>query len=167
MINYKIGDIDCKIKWEDFLSLIINDEIKYKSDFESFPQFYEFLDKNIKTITKLLLDGYEYILENGVLHNLYGPSTLKYNDGSSYLPESISKRFYIKGRQVFNYISDIRGCIKMDDFENCEIFYLTILTDVKSRRKEGVDYTREIIDLKKLRELDKRKKKLGRIVDEM
>ena len=50
MILYKIGDIDCKINWDDFLSLTFKSETKYKSDFESFSHLYEFIDKKYNKI---------------------------------------------------------------------------------------------------------------------
>jgi len=66
LINYKFGEIEEKIEWDDFLSLTYKDKLTYKSDYKTFSDLYEFICKNIKDITKLLFDGYEYILQDGL-----------------------------------------------------------------------------------------------------
>jgi hypothetical protein len=174
MIIYKIGNIDCKINWDDFLSLTFNSETKYKSDFESFSHLYEFIDKNIKDITKLYFNNYEYILENGLLHNLYGHATLRHNNGEGPFPTGSSRKFYIHGRLVSDTNENVRGCKNLESFEKGELFYYTEITNKKGgrdengvfyRRTEGIDYKKEYIDLQKLRELDKRHKKLMRITN--
>ena len=53
---------------------------KYKSDFIDFANLYEYIDKTKKSISHILLDGYEYFLEKGVLHNLYGLCTYQSNE---------------------------------------------------------------------------------------
>ena len=78
MILYNIGKIECKLEWDKFLSLVCNGKL-YKTDFEEFSELYEYIDKNIKNITKITFDNYEYTLKNGVLHNLYKEAHFSYN----------------------------------------------------------------------------------------
>ena len=124
----------------------------------------------------MYFNNYEYILENGLLHNLYGHATLKHNDGTGAFPMGSSRKFYIQGRLVSDTNESIRGCKSWESFEKGELFFYTEITNKRSgrdennvmyRRKEGIDYKKEYIDLQKLRELDKRRKKLNRIVNEM
>lgn len=165
MITYKIGDVDCKLGFEDFLSLIHNDKKLYKSDFKNVAELYEFIDKNLKNISELLFDNYTYILEDGLLHNLYGPATIKFLPPESYLPGGPSKRFYIYGKLIS--IQGDRPCNKIEDFEKQEIFYYQELTGKIStpgnRRREGVDYIKHYYDLRLLRFKDQRKQKLIRL----
>jgi len=169
MIKYNLGN-DVKIAWKDFLSLDFYDVRMYKSEFKSFSDFFEYLDKNIKDITNLLFDGYEYKLENGVLHNLYGPALIKYIDDDNAFRKGTIDRFYINGKIVLSHQKEIR---KLNDFENEEIYHYEEL-DVErkmlslgrlERMKEGIHYINHYIDLKELRKRDKRNKKLNRILD--
>ena len=174
MINYKFGNIECKISFDDFLSLTINNVRKYKSDFKQFSELYEFIEKNKKLISHVLFDGYEYILEKGLLHNLYGPAIIKHCDDKSAYFRGTTKYFYIDGKCVFNQL-DGRGCKKLEDFQNKDIFHFQELTGKKSekdeitgkmyRRKEGVDYKKIYINLEERIKKDQRKKKLLQIND--
>ena len=172
MIKYKFGEIECKISYDDFLCLVHNDIKKYKSDFKDMPELYEFIDKNIKDITRMIFDNYEYYLQNGKLHNIYDAALIKYNVESPYLDKTIEKtsRFYIDGRLVLDSISKPKGCSKLEDFKNAEIFFyeeLTYklsdrdpLTGLMYRRREGVDYIKTIIHLDDRIKMDQRYKKL-------
>ena len=81
MIYYKIGDKECEIDWKQFLCIETKNNKKiYKSDFKDKSSFYEYIDKNITKISTILFDGCKYILENGVLHNLFGPAHIIYRD---------------------------------------------------------------------------------------
>lgn len=163
MINYKIGDVECKLGFEDFLSLIYNGKKLYKSDFKDVAEFYEFIDKNIKNISELIFDNYTYTLEDGLLHNLYGPATFKYMK-DSYFPGP-SRRFYIKGKLISR--DSGAPCQKLEDFEREEIHYHQEITGKISkpgdRRREGIDYIKHYYDLKLLRQKDQRKQKLIRL----
>lgn len=172
MIKYNFG-IECEISWNKFLSMeTIHDKL-YKRDFKDFSEFYYFLDTNKKEINKIIFDGYEYILENGVLHNLYGPAKIRHTEKEEGQPFfGTTKWFFINGRLVTDKLENIRGCKNEKDFENGEIFFYEELTNKTSgrqddgtmyRRKEGVDYIKHYIDLKKLRQKEVRKKKLEQI----
>jgi len=172
MIKYRLGEIDCKISFEDFLSLTCNGDKKYKSEFRDMSELYEFFDKNIKRISNILFDGYEYYLQNGILHNLYGSALIRYNVNSPVLVSPIEciNRFYIDGRLVLDDMSRPKGCSKLEDFNNKEIFFFEELTYKISgrdpltgliyRRKEGVDYIKTIINLNDRIKIDQRYKKL-------
>ena len=129
MKKYKFGDIECKISFEEFLSITINDVKKYKSDFRSFNQLYELIDKNLNQISHILFDGYEYILERGLLHNLYGPAYIKHADDKSAYSRGTIVYFYIDGKLIHNTLGD--RCKRLEDFQNKEIFYLEITKDTK------------------------------------
>ena len=173
MIIYNIGEIPCKIDFNDFLSLT-TDVKKYKSEFYSFADLYEFIDKNITKITNILFDNYEYTLENGKLHNLYGPAITKFTSSDSdYVPKGTkSYWFYIDGKLVCDQLND-RGCKKIENFKNNEIFHYEEITNKKSevdqitgifyRRKEGIDYIKHYINLEYRIKKDQRKKKLNQI----
>lgn len=173
MINYKFGDIECKMSFKDFLKITYNNTIKYKSDFKEFSELYELIEKNKKQISHILFDGYEYIIEKGLLHNLYGPALIKHNDKDEFYIGTVNY-FYIDGKKVFNSIDGI-GCIKLEDFQNKDIFHYQELTGRKSgmdeitgkmyRRKEGVDYKKIYINLEERIKKDQRKKKLLQIND--
>ena len=167
MINYKFGEIEEKIEWDDFLSLTYKDKLTYKSDYKTFSDLYEFICKNIKDITKLLFDGYEYILQDGLLHNLYGPATLKHiKDG--FMPGT-RRRYYINGKLVFAKEKPFRYdkvCNKVEDFEK-EIVFLEWITKKIERGKtykEDINYILHPINLEELRIQDKRYNKLNRIL---
>ncbi len=173
MIRYNFG-IECDISWNKFLYLETDQSIKtYKKDFKEFSELFYFIDTNKKHISKLLFDGYEYTLENGLLHNLYGPAKIKHTekeDNKIYYGTSVW--FFINGKIVTDKLEYKRGCKKTSTFENGNIFFYEEITNKKSgiqtngsfyRRKEGIDYQRHFIDLKKLREKDIRKKKLEQI----
>ena len=178
MIEYSFGERNCKLDWNDFLCVtknVPNNNILkiYKSSFKNFAEFFEYVDKFKKEISHLLFDGYEYFLENGVLHNLYGPAIIIFLEKSDYIAAGTkSCSFYINGRLVCDKLDD-RGCRKTEDFEKNEIFFYTKLTDnitgrdpitgVMYRIKEGVDYIKTPIDLKNRRFLDQRKKKLKQL----
>ena len=164
MINYKFGNIECKIDWECFLIIKIKEQKLYKSNFKNFPDFYEFLDKNINDISNILFDNFEYNLENGKLHNLYGSATINYYE-NNYIGKAFSKRFYINGEIVYY---EGQPCKKLENFETGEIYHYEELTKNKTGRtngkfyirKENIDYIKHYIDLQKLRNKDKRKQKL-------
>lgn len=171
MIMYKFGEVECKIQWEEFLS-VKTTEIQYKSDFKNFNTFYEFLDKNIKIIKELLFNGYKYILENGILHNLYEPSLIRISGPKTFAPNSTSRLYYIDGGLVCWKMSE--RCRNRDQFEKKEIFHFEELTNKQSgrdvdtgvwyRRKEGIDYIKHYINLEYRRKQDQRSKKLNRIL---
>jgi len=172
MTIYKFGDVECKISFNDFLVLILNNDSKFfKSDFKDFSELYEFIEKNKMKIYHIIFDGYEYLLENGLLHNLYDAATIKHcEDKSSYFQGTI-KRFYIDGKKVYDALDD-RGCKNISDFKNNDIFHFVDITGKKSgrdnngnfyRRKENVDYKIYPINLKSRIDKDQRKKKLKQI----
>lgn len=174
MINYKFGDIRCKIDFNDFLKITINDNVMHKSDFKCFSDLYEIIDKNTKYISHILFDGYEYILEKGLLHNLYGAALIRYNSENTYIKNYESKWFYIDGKLVHNTTQrPDRGCSKTTEFLNEEIIFYKELSGRRSsvdpntgkyyRRKEGVDYETTIINLKERVRKDQRYKKLKNI----
>ena len=176
MIYYKFGNIDCKISFKDFLSITIEDTPftlkKYKSDFKNFSELYELIEINKKKITNILFDGYEYILQKGVLHNLYGPALIKHCDDPKAYFQGTSRWFYIDGRLVYDSLDD-RGCRKLENFQKKEIFFYEDITGRKSgvdentgrmyRRKEGIDYKIYPIDLQFRLKIDQRKEKLKRL----
>lgn len=174
MIEYSFGENKCKLDWDDFLCTTENDVKAYKSDFKDFAEFYEYIDVLKEKISHILFDGYEYFLENGVLHNLYGPAIIKITsvDGKFTPKGTKSYYFYIDGKLVCNKLDD-RGCKNMEDFEKDEIFFYKRLTDkisgrdphtgIMYRRQEGVDYIKTNINLKQRRLLDQRKKKLKQL----
>lgn len=175
MIKYKIGDISCRLDFEKFLSIITNtNETYYKSDFKNFPHLYEYIEKNIKHIKNIKFDGYEYFLENGILHNLYGPAIIHYNSETSYFNKGQSNRFYIDGRLVHDNINNIgRGSTDIETFKNEEIFFYEEITykrtgkdpitGIHYRRKEGIDYIKTIINLEERIKIDQRNKKLKKL----
>jgi len=173
MIKYNFG-IECEISWNKFLCVNMGEERRYKQEFENFNEFFYFLEHNKRTITKLLFDGYEYILQNGLLHNLYGPAKLRHKekeDGDPFF--GTTKWFFINGKLVTDKLENYRGCKNLEDFENNEIFFYEEVTGKKSgrdektgqlyRRKEGIDYIKHPINLESLRQKDIRKKKLDQI----
>lgn len=175
MIEYYFGERKCKLDWNIFLHLTINNEKRYKSDFKDFSLLYEFIDKNKKSISNILLDGYEYFLEKGVLHNLYGPAYIRYNNDNDdkygkkgFFQPEVSYFFYIDGKLVYDNLNIDRGCKNVDKFNNSEIFHLKILTKELidsttgkyKRRIEGIDYIKTYINLEDRIKKDIRKKKL-------
>lgn len=175
MIYYNFGR-KCLISFEKFLSIKIKDKKLYKSDFKEFSELYELIDKNVNDVSHILQDNYEYYLENGVLHNLYNPALIKIHSENSsfYTPGTQSDWFYINGKLVCDDIKKpYRGCTKLENFENDEIFHFKELTNKKSGidektgkrylRKEGIDYKKNVLNLDKLRENDLRKQKLNEL----
>lgn len=176
MIEYNFGKL-CKLDFNKFLSITTYEDIKiYKSDFKYFSELYEFIDKNKNKLSNILFDGDEYIIEKGVLHNLYGAAHIRYNDENSnlYMSGTKSLYFYIDGKLVHDNIDVIdRGCKTLVEFNNKEIFFYDELSNKKSevnpqtgkmyRRREGVDYIKHIINLKDRIKKDLRKKKLLKI----
>lgn len=171
MIYYKFGDKNCKIDFLDFLCLIFDNKKIYKSEFENFSDLYEFIDKNKCHISYLLFDNYEYYLERGVLHNLYGSAYSRIVDNDNeYNPKGYKNEyFYIDGKLVCDKLDFKRGCKKECDFKNNEIFHIQRITDNEPGRdkngkfyrlKEGVDYIKTTINLKERIKIDQRKKKL-------
>jgi len=174
MIEYSLGEKKCRIDFNGFLSLIYRGNKMYKSEFKNFPMFYEFIDKNKKHITHMLFDNNEYLLQGGVLHNLYGPAHIRISDkdDSFYGKGNKAEYFFINGKLVHDKV-DNRGCKKIEDFENKEIFFYDELTNKKPgrdsngnfyRRKEGIDYIKTMIDLSERIKFDQRNKKIERLV---
>jgi hypothetical protein len=169
MIEYKFGNIKCKLDFDNFLS-VTTDIKKYKSDFNSFSELYEFIDKNKNEITHLFFDNNEYILEKGLLHNLYGPAHIRFNDKNSYLGQTKSLLFYINGKLVHDKLDD-RGCKSLEIFINDDIFFYSELANIKQERlnnkyyrpKENIDYIKNYINLNELIKKDIRSKKLKKI----
>jgi hypothetical protein len=175
MIKYNFG-IECDLSWNKFLCVDVNSERMYRQDFVDFNELFYFIEKNKNHITRLLFDGGEYILENGLLHNLYGPARVRYiekEDDHSYIIKGTTEWFYINGKLVSDQQDFVRGCKNKKDFENNEIFFYEEVTNKQSgrdkstgiyyRRKESVDYIKHYINLEKLRKQDIRKKKLIKI----
>jgi len=172
MIMYKFLDVECKIDFESFLSIDAVTGRLYKKDFKSFYDLYEYIEFNLKDITHILFDGYEYHLKHGKLHNLYGPAHTRYNVAHDcYINNTTIYKFYIDGKLVFDNISNpIKGCSKIENFKNNEIFFYNELINKKSgidmitgkfnRRKEGVDYEKTIINLPERIKTEKRRLKL-------
>ena len=172
MIEYYLGDKKCKIDFDSFLSLTHKDNKFYKSAFKNFPEFYEFIDKNKNNISHMIFDNNEYFMERGVLHNLYGAAYIRTTiKDMPVLPMgTVIEYFYIDGRLVHDHL-DIRerGCKKIGDFLNKEIFVFKELTNKKSGkgsdgkyyiRKENVDYIKTVIDLDERIKFDQRSKKI-------
>ncbi len=123
MIKYNFG-IECELSWDKFLCLETNLTKMYKVDFTDFSNLFHFIDTNKEHISKILFDGYEYILENGLLHNLYGPAKLRHKEKEKSEPFFGTTRwFFINGKLVSNEQENIRGCKNVNDFENNEIFF--------------------------------------------
>lgn len=171
MIIYKIGNIDCKISWIDFLCLETTDNNKiYKSDFTDFAHLYEYIDYNIKKIKKLTFDNLEYTLKNGLLHNLYNESILKHTIESDAYFKGTSRKFYIHGKEVWNKNAPVK---KLNDFLTGEIYHYEEITfkrtdydsTPKYRRKEGIDYKKHYINLGDLMKKESRAKKLNKILE--
>lgn len=170
MIYYNLGSKKCKINFEDFLCLTFKGEKLYKSSFESFPKFYEFIDKNLKDISHMLFDNYEYFLENRVLHNLYGAAYIRISEKSEFSGGAQILHFYINGKLVHDKL-DGRGCKSLDNFQNENIFFYKELTgksgyDINGKRyhrKEGVDYIKTPINLEHRIKIDQRKRKLEKL----
>jgi hypothetical protein len=168
---YKFGEKECKISFTDFLSITTKTGKLYKSDFKEFYILYEFIENNLNDIKNILFNGYEYVIENGKLHNLYGPALIRHTE-TGYFPGT-STRFYIDGRLVFDNIDTDKGCTKIEDFQNNIIYHFKELTTKESRydpntkrsrrRIDGVDYIKTYIDLKQRIIQDQRKKKLKMI----
>jgi len=171
MIHYKFGEIICKISFKDFLKINYDNITKYKSDFKEFSELYELIEKNKDKINKILFDGYEYILQKGKLHNLYGPAIIKHNDKDDFYKGTL-EYFYIDGKKVHNKL-DLRGCTKIEEFQSKDIFHYQEITGKKTgrdeitgvmyRRQEGIDYIKTSINLKERIKKDQRKKKLQQI----
>jgi len=165
MIEYSFGERKCKLDWNIFIYLL-SDKKYYKSDFKDFSDLYEYIDRNKKGISQILLDGHKYILENGVLHNLYGPAYIRYNDKNTPLVGEKSNFFYIDGKAVSNKL-DNRGCRTLEEFGSDELYHYKEISNKKhvkdNNRKEGVDYIKTPINIKQKILLDQRKKKLDQI----
>lgn len=158
-----------QLDFKSFLCVEDHNGIKlYKSDFKEFSNLYEYIDKNIKSIKSILHENREYILYNGLLHNLYGPSMKKHN-GHDYIVRT--HRYFINGKLVY---CEGQPCRNDDDFENGKIYFFEEITHRKSgrdvitgkryHRKEGIDYKKHYINLKGLRDKERRNKKLNRIL---
>lgn len=167
---YNFGEKPCKIEFNDFLS-ITTDIKMYKSEFKSFSDLYEFIEKNLNKITHIFFNNYEYFLEKGVLHNLYGPAIIRHNNDDNTYFKGTSNFFYIDGKLVHDDLKTVdRGCKKLDNFKNTQIFHYKDISGRKSgrdvitgrwyKREEGVDYEIQYIDLDQRIKLDQRKKKL-------
>jgi len=174
MIEYSLGEKKCKIDFDDFLCLLFKDEKLYKSDFNTFSELYEFIDKNKKSISYMLFNNNEYFMRCGVLHNLYGPAHIRITDKDATFYEKGSKVqfFYIDGKLVHDKM-DTRGCKRYEDFKDKEIFFYDELTNKKLgrdangkfyRRKEGIDYIKTLIDLDERIKFDQRNKKIKKLV---
>ena len=91
---------------------------------------------------------------------------------SPYSFGSTTTWFYINGKLVCDRL-DTKGCRKLEDFQNNEIFFYEELSNKKAevntqtgkmyRRREGIDYIKHIINLKERIKKDQRKKKLLKI----
>lgn len=166
MIQYSLGEKKCLLDWNKFICLTYNNIKMYKSEFKDLANLYEVIDKNIKSVSNLLLDGHEYIIEKGILHNLYGPAYIKYNDSTAFSPAgSISLYFYIDGKLVCNTNENNRGCKTLEEFQNDDIFFFEKLNTENivqfvRRPKEGIDYIKHRINLERRILMDQRKKKL-------
>jgi hypothetical protein len=174
MIEYKLGEKKIKIDFDAFLCLKFKDKKFYKSDFNAFSELYEFIDKNKMKISYMLFNNNEYFLENGVLHNLYGPAHIRINDkeDSFYVKGTKTQFFYIDGKLVYDKM-DNRGCKKLEDFKDKEIFFYDELSNKKSgkdengnfyRRKENIDYIKTIINLSERIKIDQRNKKIKKLI---
>jgi hypothetical protein len=171
MIKYKIGDIDCKISFKDFLSLTTNTTKFYKKDFKDFYSLYEFIEFHLKEIRHILFDNYEYVLYNGKLHNLYGPAITRHEEDKNAFMQGTFYKFYIDGKLVYTQIG--KKCNNTEEFKNKKIFHFEELTNKKNgvddnsgkyyRRKEGIDYKIYPINLNFKIKLDQRRKKLEQL----
>lgn len=171
MIKYKFDNIECQLDFDKLIKITYNNITLYKKDFSDFSDFCYFLDIKNNQITHILFDGYEYYLKNGKLHNLYGPARIKYYSdeeikNSYFLTNNVISWFYINGKLVCDNL-DNRGCRKIEDFQNNNIFHWRYLkhvtTNRKRRLKEGIDYIKYPINLNLLILIDQRKKKLQKI----
>lgn len=169
MIVYKFGEIPCKIDFKDFLS-ITTDIKKYKSEFEDISMLYEYIEHNLNKITHILFDNYEYNLEKGLLHNLYGPALIRHHDGETSHLKGTFNWFYIDGKLVCNELNT-RGCNSIEKFNKDDIFHYEELTNIpqnsidpftgnRYRRRDGIDYKKTYINLEQRIKLDQRKKKI-------
>ena len=173
MIKYNFGKVKCKIEFDKFLKIEINNIIKYKNGFKSFSDLYELIEKQKNNINHILFDGYEYFLENGLLHNLYGPAKILYGSENVWNVNGESYFFYIDGKLVHDNINNTRGCKKLESFKNEKIFFHKEITGKRTgkdkntgffyKRKEGVDYNITIINLEEIIKKDQRFKKLKKI----
>jgi len=165
MILYKIGDVENKIDYDTFLCLIHKGEKMYKSSFTSFAELYEFLDKNINHIDELIFNDLHLYLEDGVLHNLYGPAVIQHLDPKTNpINSDIRRRYLINGKFLFS--QDYKKIInRKEEFEG-PVCFIDIIKKHKpsERQKEGEHYIKTNIDLEHLRKIDKRKRKLKRII---
>ena len=171
MIKYNLGR-ECKISFNDFLKLTLeNSDVKYKSEFEHFSELFEFIDKNVKQISHMLFDGYEYFIEKGKLHNLYGPAYITYTEDKSVYGNGTNNYFYIDGKLVCDGANVDRGCTTIKSFKEDRIFHYMKLTNKKNgyideytgeryKTKIGVDFDMKYINLNDRIKMDQRKKKL-------
>lgn len=149
MVSYKIGYIECFFKFEDFISLECDFKKYYKCDFIDFSSLIKFIDENIKQITKIVFDNKQYVLENGLLHNLYGPSITVYPTPGGHNKNTI-KRYFINGN-IIESGGDI-DILSDKIFKNGNIYY-------KDNKNKKV-----YIILDDLIKQDIRKQKLKRIL---
>jgi len=169
MIEYTIGDTCCRISFEHFLSLTFKNEIIYKSRFDEFSDLYEFIEKNIKNITLMIFDGYKYHLEKGLLHNLYGPAVIKYDENKELYSQKIDNYFFINGKRIYYDYYKIIICKNIKNFVGNDVFFIerrtnnikkSNITDMKYKNINGINYNLIAINLKNLIKMDQRKKKL-------
>lgn len=174
MIEYPLCEKKCKIGFEDFLSLTHNGTKFYKTYFKDFPELYEFIDKNKNHISHMLFDNNEYFMEMGVLHNLYGAAHIRISTVETlFAPVGTTMLyFYIDGKLVHDKL-DSRGCKKISDFTNNEIFFYKELTNKRStsaltgkyyKRMENIDYIKTVIDLSERIKVDQRSKKIKKLM---
>jgi len=169
---YKFGEVECKLSFRDFLA--ISTTIlpkKLKREFKNFYELYEFIEIYNHQITHILFDGYEYTLEKGILHNLYGPAYIRYDEDG--IMPGPRKFFYIDGKLVCEEMG--QKCSNLENFQTKDIHFFQELTGKQSgydektrlryRRKEGIDYKIYPINLKHRIKIDQRKKKLQRLND--
>lgn len=170
MIEYKFGDILCKLSFRDFLSITTKNGKKLKREFKNFYELYEFIELSKKEITHILFDGYEYTLEKGLLHNLYGPAYIRYDEDG--IMPGPKRFFYIDGKLVYEEIG--KKCSKLENFQTQDIHFFEEITgkisgyDEKTGlryRRLGRDYKIHHINLKQRIKIDQRKKKLQRLND--
>lgn len=172
MIIYNFCEKGCKISFTDFLAITTKTTKLYKSDFSEFYKLYEFIEQNLNEITHILFDGYEYFIENGKLHNLYGPALVKHSEDKTAYYQGANRYFYIDGKLVYDNLNIDRGCKKIEDFQTKEIFHYEKLinenqydpiTGKPFRIREGVDYKKHYINLNSRIKKDQRNKKLKMI----
>ena len=171
MIHYKFGEVECKLSFKDFLSITTKSSKKLKREFKNFYELYEFIELSKKEIIHILFDGYEYTLEKGILHNLYGPAYIRY-DEDGFMPGP-KRFFYIDGKLVCDEMD--KKCSKLEDFQTKDIHHFEEITGKQSgydektglryRRLEDRDYKIHSINLKQRIKIDQRKKKLQRLND--